>query len=263
MLVSYGRWLWTNKQAGAALDLFRNLLRVDPRGELEASYHILAIRMGYTLKLFDKTFGDGPGYKRKTEKWFIEHEIDFPEEFWDEMFEEVDDARSMPAGIELPSKSGLPHVPEIMQLKVMLKIAKSPVWRRILIPDTATFEELHEAIQHYFGWDNDHLHEFTIVLNPKGKRKLTIAGRMPDGSQPDDVPDGLIEDEVELRDFIIAGNMKITYTYDFGAMNEHAIMLEKVLPPEPGKDTGCLHQEKGEICMEGEDLADNDDDDDE
>jgi hypothetical protein len=282
MLSARGQWLWANNQTGAALDLFRNLLRVDPHGDLEPGLYILAIRIGYTFDAFGEEFGEDPGLSDDAAEWFAEHSIDFPDEFWDELFEEVTEMesngddngseekdasrtlaskRKLPAGVDLPSTSGQPHETKIMQLKITLKGTKPPVWRRILIPDTATFEDLHDAIQTYFGWDNDHLHDFTMALSPKGKRKITIAGKMPDGSQPGDVPDGLIEDRVHLRDFISTDTPKITYTYDFGAMNEHAIELEILLPPEAGKKYPSCIKKKGEIPMEGEDLDDDDEDD--
>jgi len=271
ILTARGTWLWANDQAGAALDLFRNLLRVDPHGDVDASVYILAIRMGYTMEAFGEEFGDGP-FTDEVIEWFAEENVKFPDEFWDEIFDENTENESIgngnryagefgfPEGIEVPSRSGQPHDPEILQLKVTLKGTKPPVWRRILIPDTATFEELHDAIQTYFGWDGDHLHDFTIALkskSPSKTRKLTITGKPPDGSQPDDARDGLIEDKVQLRDFIDADNPRLTYTYDFGAMNEHAIMLESFSHPEPNRKYPECIKKKGEINMEGEDVDDD------
>lgn len=41
--------------------------------------------------------------------------------------------------------------------KIVMENTHPPVWRRVLIPDKITFEELHEIIQILFGWDNEHL----------------------------------------------------------------------------------------------------------
>ena len=46
------------------------------------------------------------------------------------------------------------------QLKITVKGSKPPVWRRIIVPETATFHQLHEMIQEAFGWSGYHLHEF-------------------------------------------------------------------------------------------------------
>ena len=34
------------------------------------------------------------------------------------------------------------------------------IWRRVLLPATATLGDLHVVIQVLFGWDGDHPHEF-------------------------------------------------------------------------------------------------------
>lgn len=47
-------------------------------------------------------------------------------------------------------------------LKIMLEDTHPPVWRRIIVPERITFEELHEMIQIIFDWDDDHLHDFHI-----------------------------------------------------------------------------------------------------
>ena len=46
--------------------------------------------------------------------------------------------------------------------KIVFENTHPPVWRRIIIPDRITFQELHEIIQVLFSWENDHLHEFEV-----------------------------------------------------------------------------------------------------
>ncbi len=46
------------------------------------------------------------------------------------------------------------------QLKVTIKGSKPPIWRRGLIPEGITFEELHRIIQTAFCRTDDHLYEF-------------------------------------------------------------------------------------------------------
>lgn len=50
----------------------------------------------------------------------------------------------------------------IYQFKITLKETHPPVWRRIQVPSTYTFWDLHIAIQDAMGWHNSHLHEFRI-----------------------------------------------------------------------------------------------------
>ena len=57
--------------------------------------------------------------------------------------------------------SGAPRsVDQVAQLKVALSDVRPPIWRRILVPATATLGDLHEVIQVLFDWDGDHLHVF-------------------------------------------------------------------------------------------------------
>lgn len=46
------------------------------------------------------------------------------------------------------------------QLKITIKGSKPPVWRRVLVPEGITFEELHRIIQAAFCRTDDHLYEF-------------------------------------------------------------------------------------------------------
>ena len=62
---------------------------------------------------------------------------------------------------------------QVYQFKITLKGTKPPIWRRILVPETYTFWDLHVAIQDAMGWDDYHLHEFTL-LSPKTGRKVKI-----------------------------------------------------------------------------------------
>ena len=54
---------------------------------------------------------------------------------------------------------------KVFQFKITLKGIRPPIWRRIQIPETYTFWDLHVAIQDAMGWFDSHLHRFEI-LNP-------------------------------------------------------------------------------------------------
>ena len=51
---------------------------------------------------------------------------------------------------------------EILQLRIALTSIDPPIWRRIQIPPTSTFWELHVAIQDAMGWSDSHLHVFRV-----------------------------------------------------------------------------------------------------
>ena len=48
----------------------------------------------------------------------------------------------------------------LLHLKIALCYLKPPIWRRVEVPDTLTFWELHFVLQILFDWENSHLFEF-------------------------------------------------------------------------------------------------------
>jgi hypothetical protein len=52
---------------------------------------------------------------------------------------------------------------QVYQFKIALKDVKPPIWRRIRVPETYTFWDLHVAIQNVMGWSDYHLHLFDVV----------------------------------------------------------------------------------------------------
>ena len=120
-------------------------------------------------------------------------------------------------------KSAVP--PEIYQLKVTLLGTNPPIWRRLLVPADVTLAQLHEVLQAAMGWEDGHMHEFSI-----GQRRF---GR-PD---PEDRLMGMpfVENERTVRLSSILGRVgaKAIYTYDFGDSWEHGIVLEKRLSADP------------------------------
>ncbi len=57
----------------------------------------------------------------------------------------------------------LKKTPEkVYQLYISLKRSKPKIWRRFLVTEDTTLEKLHKIIQEVMGWEDYHLHEFTI-----------------------------------------------------------------------------------------------------
>ena len=99
---------------------------------------------------------------------------------------------------------------------------RPPIWRRVLVPATATLGDLHVVIQVLFGWDGDHLHVFQI-----GKKRYADTFVNLEGTGD--------EDAVRVRDAMAPGGT-IAYTYDLGACWEHEIMLEATVPRDHSQD---------------------------
>ena len=56
------------------------------------------------------------------------------------------------------------HYDFVYQLRIELKDSKPKIWRRIQVPVQFTFGQLHDVIQVAFGWENQHLHQFKVLV---------------------------------------------------------------------------------------------------
>lgn len=109
----------------------------------------------------------------------------------------------------------------ILQLCVSLEEIEPRIWRRIQVPDSFTLRQLHRVIQVSMGWQDSHLHQFTL----SGKRYGE-----PD---PEDEENVIDERTVRLRDLPLSIGVSIGYEYDFGDNWQHRVVLEKTLAPDP------------------------------
>lgn len=117
---------------------------------------------------------------------------------------------------------------QVYQFKITLKGIKPPIWRRIQVPETYTFWDLHVAIQDAMGWSDYHLHEFEVNdLSTGLKQNIGI----PDEDFGREVLPGWKQ---KIADYFSMENPKADYVYDFGDNWEHIIQLEKILPREKG-----------------------------
>jgi hypothetical protein len=111
-------------------------------------------------------------------------------------------------------------MPRYYEFEVSLIDAKPRIWRRFLITETASFLDLHEAIQDACGWSNCHLFSF-CDLGAK-----VIAG-LPDDEDGEPDPDAK---KVKLRSYFDAKEgTRCGYEYDFGDSWEHDVKLLRAL----------------------------------
>ncbi|MEW6685392.1 MAG: plasmid pRiA4b ORF-3 family protein [Candidatus Edwardsbacteria bacterium] len=128
---------------------------------------------------------------------------------------------------------------KVYQFKITLDGIKPPIWRRIQVPETYNFWELHVAIQDAMGWYDCHLHEFNIEHPETGEE---IAIGIPD-EEGWDYKKLLTDWEENIANYFSLENKRAKYTYDFGDNWEHTIELEKILVREKDK--------KYPVCMDG------------
>ncbi len=111
------------------------------------------------------------------------------------------------------------------QFKVSLKGMELPIWRRIEVPGSYSFWDLHVAIQDSMGWLDYHLHAFR-VRNP-ATGKVDEIGIPADDALEDDPPcrPGW---EVPLSSYFRDPGVRADYEYDFGDGWEHEVILENI-----------------------------------
>jgi len=106
-----------------------------------------------------------------------------------------------------------------LSLKVTLRGARPPIWRRLIVPAQMTLGDLHHAIQEAMGWDNSHLHVFEI------------AGRQYGDPDPEFGLEGAAnERRMTLSAVVKMGINRFSYVYDFGDNWEHTVLIEKRRP---------------------------------
>ncbi len=120
---------------------------------------------------------------------------------------------------------------QVYQLKITLRNSQPPIWRRVLVPGKFSLYQLHEVIQIAMGWMGGHLHQFHIDGDYYG---------IP---HPDDWESVIDERHHALSKIAQEEKRRFVYEYDFGDSWEHEILVEKILPPEPGV--------KYPICIKG------------
>lgn len=111
---------------------------------------------------------------------------------------------------------------KVYQFKVTLRGIRPPIWRRFQVEDDISFYKLHRIIQEVMGWWNSHLHLFNMngLMVADAETLTSIWG------------EGINERE-KIAKYLREGQ-KLRYEYDFGDSWEHDLLLEKILPPEPG-----------------------------
>jgi hypothetical protein len=112
----------------------------------------------------------------------------------------------------------------VLQFKITLLEVEPLAWRRIQISDSCTFWDLHVAIQDAMGWNDAHLHEFTVMDISASNNEFI--GIPPDPDE-DYIHPVLPSWGVQVRDYInIKDNKKMLYLYDFGDGWQHVIEFE-------------------------------------
>jgi PHD/YefM family antitoxin component YafN of YafNO toxin-antitoxin module len=115
----------------------------------------------------------------------------------------------------------------VYQFKIVIEGIRPPIWRRIQVPATYTFWDLHVAIQDAMGWLDYHLHDFSVRDAKSGKMRVIGTPREEGFLDDDPILIGWVE---PIRKFFPKAEIDAHYRYDFGDNWQHTVRLEKILP---------------------------------
>lgn len=147
-------------------------------------------------------------------------EDDFDDELWE-------DPLALPSSYTLDGITNTADA-QVWQLKIGLRDAKPPIWRRILVPSSIRLNELHAVIQLSFGWMDAHMHLFSTA----GPYRGTVYR----AADPEFMEEGEIDEStVSLGEALSGAVKKLTYVYDFGDDWTHEIQLEEI-KDAPGEE---------------------------
>jgi hypothetical protein len=107
----------------------------------------------------------------------------------------------------------------IYRIKVGLRDAKPPIWRRLEVPADITLARLHRVIQAAFGWDDSHMHVFKTSYGNYGAADRELGHRA--------------EGPVTLEQVAPAAKERFRYLYDFGDNWLHDVEVEAVVDRDP------------------------------
>lgn len=117
--------------------------------------------------------------------------------------------------IQMPGATRQQAVPkQYLQFRIDIEGFKPFIWRRVVVPNTITFETFHLVIQNLFEWENNHLHLFQTSVGGIGN--LDSEAIKP-------------SEKVLLSSVPMNSLSDMAYVYDFGEDWFHEIVLEKII----------------------------------
>lgn len=143
-----------------------------------------------------------------------------------------------------------PDEPVLLTVRVDLKWAKPPVWRRLTVPGDIDLETFHWVLQIAMGWEDMHLHKFTIGTKAYDRDTAAFLTTF----EAEEGEEGTAEWEARLDQVLRQPRDVLTYLYDFGDDWQHTIRLEKVEPAGQSAPSGprCI---KGRGACPPEDIG--------
>ena len=117
--------------------------------------------------------------------------------------------------------------PVVMRVRLDLKGAKPPIWRRIDIRSDLRLDNVHQVIQASFEWMDYHLYRFSIGGDPFDWKSECFVGP---GDDDDSTERIVTSDGVRLDETLAKPGDVLHYVYDYGDCWDIRILLEEILP---------------------------------
>jgi hypothetical protein len=111
----------------------------------------------------------------------------------------------------------------VYRLRVVINGVSPLIWRRLLVPTTATIAQLHTILQTVFGWGGEHLHRFVIHGTEYGISYVGGPGFRENARR------------VHLGELGLRPGERFTYEYNFTAGWLADLRVEQIQPLEPGR----------------------------
>ncbi len=108
-------------------------------------------------------------------------------------------------------------------LRVTIRDTTPAVWRRVAVPSSFTFDQLHKTLQVVFGWLNYHLYAFEV-----GGRRID--------SPHHEMAEGEAATTTRLLSVAARVGDGWIYRYDFGDDWAHDIVIEEIVPSSAPPD---------------------------
>ncbi len=121
-------------------------------------------------------------------------------------------------------------------------------WRRIAVSSADVLDDLHDAIQKAFRFDNDHLYQFSF------RNRFGIEQRVPHPMCEEEFS----TDEFEIKNLPLRIGEKMEYVFDFGDYWQFTIELEKIEPPNPKFKKAKIIESYGKAPEQYPDWEDDD-----
>ena len=97
------------------------------------------------------------------------------------------------------------------------------IWRRIAVSSNDVLDDLHDAIQAAFEFDNDHLYQFSF------RNRFGITQRVVHPMCEEEFS----TDEFKIENLPLRIGDEMEYVFDFGDYWQFAVELEEIQPPNP------------------------------